>query len=183
MYFTKEELNALEKALSYYGDDDDTICALSDLKLRSNDIEGYKALIEKSASLGNDLSQYKMYEILKNENDTERAHYYLKESADRNNTIACFKMYNLMCKEPDNVNMAIDFLIKSATNDYLPAMYDYAIRLLYGENVKEDASKAIALLKKCSDMGDIASKKKLWWIYSTGYKIKKDPLIAQKYKT
>ena len=91
-------------------------------------------------------------------------------------------MYSRYYEKNSTKELAIDKLKMAAESKYLPAMYEYALHLLYGEQVTEDVTKAIEMLEECALLGKEEAIEKLRFIYSTGYKVIKDKVKALEWK-
>lgn len=78
--------------------------------------------------------------------------------------------------------LALEKLRCSAESEYLPAMYEYAIHLLYGESISENVPLAISMLEKCALKGYKEAVEKLRYIYSVGYKVQRDKFKAMEWQ-
>ncbi len=114
------------------------------------------------------------------ERSTAQAVEYLSRSAKKGYYKAQYFLYRILYK--DNSRVATDYLIKSAEQSYEPAMYDLAIHLLYGDDVKKDVYTAISLLEECAKLGNRDAASKLYYMYMTGYEVNSDKNKALHYK-
>ena len=62
------------------------------------------------------------------------------------------------------------------------AAYDYAMCLLYGDGVRRDVKKAVQLLEERRRSGDREAAEKLAYMYSVGFKVKRDAEKAAAYR-
>ncbi len=82
-------------------------------------------------------------------------------------------LYNIYISE-GQTGKALDHLKVCSDSGNSGAMYEYALHLLYGDDVKEDVKQAIDLLEKSANSGYEDAKKKIAYMYMTGYKVNKD---------
>lgn len=114
------------------------------------------------------------------ERNTSQAVELFSRSAEKGNYKAQYYLYRILYK--DNPILAIDYLVKSATQNFEPAMYNLAIHLLYGDNIIKDVTSALGLLDECSKHGNRDAASKLYYMYMTGYEVGSDKNKAMHYK-
>ena len=112
--------------------------------------------------------------------NTSQAVEYFSRSAEKGNYRAQYYLYKILYKE-DPIT-AVDCLVKSATQNFEPAMYDLAIHLLYGDDIIKDVTRAMGLLEECSKHGNRDAASKLYYIYMTGYEVEPNKEKALFYK-
>lgn len=102
-----------------------------------------------------------------------------ERAAEQRHVKANYQLYFVYCdKGSEYRKLALEKLQISAETGYLPAMYEYAIHLLYGEYISENVTMAISILESCALQGYEEAIEKLRYIYSVGYKVSKDRLKA-----
>lgn len=114
------------------------------------------------------------------EKDMNQAIHYFSKAAEDNNERALYALYKVLYQ--DNANVAVDYLRRAADLKHVPAMYDMAIHLLYGDNVSKNVKTAIGLLEKCADKNYGSAISKLSYMYMVGYEVPADKEKAQNYK-
>jgi TPR repeat protein len=100
-----------------------------------------------------------------------------EKASQHNHEKANYQLYAVYYRE-NREQLALSKLKKAVDSGYVPAMYEYALHLLYGEHMKEDISQAVRLLEECALHGDAEAIEKLSYIYSVGYKVPRDKLKA-----
>lgn len=109
----------------------------------------------------------------------EKAIELFEKASEQNHVKANYQLYFVYYNENvDQKTLAIEKLKVAAEAGYLPAMYEYALHLLYGEQVSEDIPIAISLLESCALQGNVDAIEKLRYIYSIGYKVPRDKMKA-----
>ena len=107
----------------------------------------------------------------------EKGYQLINEAADNGVSEAQYIMYNYYFHKNDMessrkyLGMAVSLMNKQA-------LYEYAIHLLEGDLVSENVNKCIKVLEECANLGHIDAMRKLVYIFSTGYKVKKDFIKA-----
>lgn len=114
------------------------------------------------------------------EKNISQAVEYFSRSAEKGNYRAQYFLYRILYK--DNPIAAVDCLVKSAAQNFEPAMYDLAIHLLYGDDIIKDVTRAIGLLEECSKNGNRDAASKLYYMYMTGYEVAPNKEKALHYK-
>ena len=114
------------------------------------------------------------------EKNISQAVEYFSRSAEKGNYKAQYFLYRILYK--DNPIAAVDCLVKSAAQNFEPAMYDLAIHLLYGDDIIKDVTRAIGLLEECSKNGNRDAASKLYYMYMTGYEVEPNKEKALHYK-
>lgn len=175
------KIRAIEKALGY-GDDTALIETLIELKKKVGDIQEAEKLIKKNAELGSGIALYQMACKLILEKQYDEAIAKLEDAAKIDETQSCFKLYKLLYRNNSKRKEAIKYLKQASDNKYIPAMYEYSVHLLYGDDVKEDIDTAISMLEYCAEGDYLDAKSKLRYIYSVGYKVSKDRDRAKLYR-
>ena len=109
----------------------------------------------------------------------EKAIELFEKASVQNHAKANYHLYSIYYNEYDNrKQLALEKLQYAMESGYLPAMYEYGLHLLYGENISENVPIAISLLESCALQGSIEAIEKLRYIYSVGYKVPRDKLKA-----
>ena len=105
---------------------------------------------------------------------------YFLRAADRGNlraeyqlAVACFEQ-----KHPAEGAAALEHCYKGGVRE---AGYDYAMCLLYGDGLRQNTEKAVAVLEKLAEDGDDDAREKLAFMYRSGFKVKPDPKKAARY--
>ena len=114
------------------------------------------------------------------EKNKDLAIRYFLRAADRGNleaeyqlAIACFNQ-----KHPVEGAAALEHCYKGGV---MEAGYDYAMCLLYGDGIKQNTEKAVAVLEKLFENGDEDARAKLEFMFRSGFKVKADPKRAARY--
>lgn len=82
------------------------------------------------------------------EQDLKTALRYFSLAAEAGHAKAKYQLCNIY-RFKDSAK-AVNYLIEASNEGYIPAMFEYAERLLYGDEVSLDRDKAISLLKECA---------------------------------
>lgn len=115
--------------------------------------------------------------------DREKAIELFEKAAVTNHAKANYQLYSLYYNTNDKLKAkALEKLRIASKAEYLPALYEYALHLLYGEYITEDISMAIMLLEKCAGMGCEDAIEKLSYIYSIGFKVPRNKMKALEWK-
>ena len=114
--------------------------------------------------------------------DIPKAVESFSKSAELGNVKASYVLYKIYYQNQASTEFAIQHLKKAADMNYLPAMYDYAIHLLYGDDVDKNTEKAIQLLDKCAKKGSQPAISKLFYLYRVGLGNKVDRKKAEEYR-
>lgn len=102
-----------------------------------------------------------------------------ERASEQRHVKANYQLYSAYYDGDSNQKqLALEKLQCSAESGYLPAMYEYAIHLLYGECISENTPLAISMLENCALKGCEEAVEKLRYIYSVGYKVQRDRLKA-----
>ena len=145
------------------------------------DLDKAVGLLKLASEKGNAAADYLLADIfLSDKTKRDDALVYLRKAADRDNVKAQCRLYNELYSR--NNNEAINYLKKAAFRSYAPAMYEYSLHLLYGDNVDQDVDSAIKFLEEAASKKDRDAIGKLAYIYSVGYMVEKDINKAQMYK-
>lgn len=86
---------------------------------------------------------------------------YFQRAADNGSAKAQYQLYNLYINKEGLINRALEYLIRAAEQDYLPAVHQLAIRTFYGKGVEKDVHKAMGLLQENAEKGYQSSADKL----------------------
>ena len=104
------------------------------------------------------------------------------KSAELGNEKASYVLYKIYYHDQASKELAIQYLKKAADLNYIPAMYDLAIHLLYGDDIGKNITRAIQLLDKCAEKGNQPAISKLFYLYRVGLGKKADRNKAQYYR-
>lgn len=143
----------------------------------------YKALELFNSALekGNIASDYMIADILLElDKESQEAIDHLRKAADNGNVKALCRLYSVLY--PTNASEAIAYLRKAAFLNCTPAMYEYSLHLLYGDDVEQDINSAIRFLEEAALRNDSDAICKLEYLYSTGFIVTKDVDKAKEYK-
>jgi TPR repeat protein len=144
------------------------------------DLDKAQGLLKMASEKGNSSADYLLAEmLLESGENKDEAIVYLRKAADNNVKAQCRLYRELYAK---NVNEAVDYLKKAAFKGYAPAMYEYSLHLLYGDDVSQDVDSAIKFLEEAALRDDKDAISKLAYIYSVGFKVNKDMNKAKIYK-
>lgn len=95
---------------------------------------------------------------------------------------AHYYLYKLYYKHSESKSKALEHLRLAADLNDLSAKYEYAIHLLYGDDMQENIGLAVRLLEECAEKNNISAIQKLSFMYMTGFKVAKDKQKAKIYK-
>lgn len=107
----------------------------------------------------------------------EKAVELFEKASEYNHEKANYQLYSVYYNE-NREQIALEKLKHAADSGYVPAMYEYALHLLYGEHITENVSTAVSILNACALQGNTEAIEKLRYIYSVGYKVPQDKLKA-----
>lgn len=142
-----------------------------------------KAVLQNSAEGMYQLGRlYMLGRGLKKSN--EKAIELFEKASEQNHEKANFQLYSIYYNsEKENFKqLALVKLQYAAKAEYLPAMYEYALHLLYGEHTLENVPMAVTILENCALQGCEEAIEKLCYMYSAGYKVARDKLKALKWQ-
>lgn len=114
--------------------------------------------------------------------DIPKAVELFSKSAELGNEKASYVLYKIYYQGQASIELAIQYLKKAADSNYLPAMYDLAIHLLHGDDMKKNTEEAIHLLNKCAEKGNQPAISKLFYLYRVGLGNKADRNKAEEYR-
>lgn len=114
------------------------------------------------------------------EKNVNQAIQYFTKAAEDNNERALYALYKILYQS--NANTALNYLRRAVDLKHIPAMYDMAIHLLYGDNVTKNINMAVKLLEECAANNNKSAISKLAYMYMVGYEVSVDKEKAQKYK-
>ncbi|WP_029319291.1 tetratricopeptide repeat protein [Butyrivibrio sp. AE3004] len=142
------------------------------------------SLYKLSADKGNVEAEYRLGVISEdcNEVELDDCISYLKRASDKDHIQAQCRLYSTLYKDDKSKIEAIGYLKKAAFQNYPPAMYEYAMHLLYGDEVEKDIESAIRFLQTSADGGDKDAISKLVYLYTTGYEVERDEEKANHYR-
>ena len=113
----------------------------------------------------------------------QKAIELLEKASHENHEKANYQLYGIYYNSNCSLQqVALNKLQNSAKSGYVPAMYEFALHLLYGENVVENIPMAVSLLEACANNGMEEAEEKLCYIFSVGYKVEKDKFKALQWK-
>ena len=115
--------------------------------------------------------------------DLNKATDYFLKAASSGRAEANYMLYTLIYKYTDSKNDAITYLLRAVQQNYTPAIYDYSIHLLYGDDVSENVNYAIQLLDSIASKGHQDAIDKLHYMYYTGFKVAKNKEKANTYRS
>lgn len=95
---------------------------------------------------------------------------------------AHYYLYKIYYKNSERKQNALEHLKIAADLDNVSAKYEYAIHLLYGDDMQENVGLAVRLLEDCVEKNEIDAIQKLIYMYMTGFKVPKDKEKAKRYK-
>ena len=181
-----EAINSLEKAANL--GDEDAFLLLSEIFELGKEVPinysrsvFYLNQLEKN---GNTKAYYQLgrfyYLGLGVEKDVERAVKYFLSAAEKDHEEALYMLYRLMYRE--NKTRAVEYLRRSAAQGYVPAMYDYSLHLLYGDDIKKNVHEAILLMENCAALKYQDALSKLRYLYTVGYEVEANKEKAKKYR-
>ena len=104
------------------------------------------------------------------------------KSAELGNEKASYVLYKIYYHDQASKELAIQYLKKAADLNYIPAMYDLAVHLLYGDDIGKNTARAIQLLDKCAEKGNQPAISKLFYLYRVGLGNKADRNKAEDYR-
>lgn len=145
------------------------------------DLNKALGLLKIASEKGNVAADYLIADLLFETDKDDEALSYLRKAADNNNVKAQCRLYNELYSE--NRKDAVGYLKKAAFLNYAPAMYEYSLHLLYGDDIDQDIDSAIRFMEEAAVKNDKDAISKLAYIYSVGFLVKKDTNKAQKYKS
>ena len=92
-----------------------------------------------------------------------------------------YSLYALFYQFDETKSESIKHLQKAADGGFLPARYDLAIHLLYGDDIKEDKSQAVRILDECARRGYNDAIEKLIFMFKTGFCVNEDADMVKTY--
>lgn len=153
VYEEKHKIIALKKAHLIDPNDDHIITALAERLYKVKEFDTYTSLLRKSAELGNSDSIVKL--ALHSHRSKNKEEYYelMHKAAEMGNRVACFREYLNLYREETTKEVAMGYLKSAAEKNYVPAMYEYAMHLYYGDEITKNREAAILLLEECASKG------------------------------
>ncbi|MCR5836007.1 MAG: sel1 repeat family protein [Lachnospiraceae bacterium] len=147
------------------------------------DLDKAQALLFKASEQGYSEADYLLAELKrelgKNEDEIIDC---LRKAANNDNVKAQCRLYYELYKNKGDIDEAINYLKKAASLNYAPAMYEYSLHLLYGDDVEQDVEAAIKYMEAAAAEDEKDAISKLAYIYSVGYLVNKDVKKAKLYK-
>ena len=181
----KDAVTMLENNIA--GGDLDSLYTLVDFILEGkipysskSKAEGY---LQYAASLGDSRAYYKLGNMyLKgNGGDYSKATEWFMKAAEEGIVEAEYSLYALFYQFDETKSESIKHLQKAADGGFLPARYDLAIHLLYGDDIKEDKSQAVRILDECARRGYNDAIEKLIFMFKTGFCVNEDADMVKTY--
>lgn len=111
----------------------------------------------RSASVGNDYSQYALGKLLETQKRYEEATDWLSQAAEQNNRYAQYRLAKLLLTGddiPKDVDRAISLLTSSAERGYQYAQYTLGKLYLLGKEIPKDMESAVYWLSLASAQGN-----------------------------
>lgn len=155
-------------------------------ELIAQNIEEEERLLKKAAQIGNKKAVFLLgCNYLFGNNDVinmESAQRCFEQIAGEDYPEAYFYLYKICYNDSKARKIALEHLKRAADLGVVSAKYEYAIHLLYGDDIEEDVQLSIQLLEKCAENGSVEALQKLKFMYMTGFKVSKDKEKARNYK-
>lgn len=145
-----------------------------------------RKLLEDASLYGEYLADFRLgyIEMFEQEGnvDIDFAKKYFERAAKEQHPESNYYLYKIFYSDSQTKQLALEYLKQAVDLKDLSAKYEYAIHLLYGDDVQKNVGLAIRLLEECADENMKDAIQKLNYMYSTGFEVSKDKDKAKIYK-